>query len=294
MKFLKLFTVDAILKDRLIAAIDKLEIEKGDFSMDLHEATLTKVEATIRNARNLAIESKFELGWNQVFIGEQQLVKCLTPQQQKIKAQNLRIEANEFSGWRQAQIFALLGSPDDKNVTLPPDYSIDHLIEATKIRFDFYTAWNHRMRMWRASLEKVSFSLVILMLAIITLNFFISILDAYTEGCLSFQVVYTVLLGMLGASLSKAHSIARINLGLKVSGGMASDNFITFIHLAIGATSAFIMLMLVKSHFLNSLFPKDVLTSPYIYIVISFLSGFSERWVVGLLESATKKDDKNK
>jgi hypothetical protein len=99
---------------------------------------------------------------------------------------------------------------------------------------------------------------------------------------------------MLGASLSKAHSIARENLGLKVSGMLVSGNFVTFIYLAIGATSAFIMLMLLKSHFLNSLFPKEVLTSPYIYIVISFLSGFSERWVVGILESATKRDEKNK
>ena len=294
MKFLKVFTVEAILRDRLIAAIDRLEFEKGDFSMDLHEATLTKVEAAIRNARILAMEKKFELGWTQVFIGEEQLIKCLTPQQQMIKAQNLRIEAGEFSGWRQAQIFALVGTPDDKNVKLPPDFSIDHLFEATKVKFDYYTTWNHRMRMWRGSLEKVNFSLAILMLSIITLNFFISILDAFSEEFLSFQILYSVLLGMLGASLSKAHSIARENLGLKVSGILVSTNFVTFIYLAIGATSAFIMLMLLKSHFLNSLFPKEVLNSPYIFIVISFLSGFSERWVVGILESATKRDEKNK
>jgi hypothetical protein len=291
MRFLKFYTFDAISKDFLLAGIDKLEMDRHDLSGNLNEATLIKVDAAIRNAKNLALENKYELGWNQVFLGELQLIKFMTPQQQMIKAQNLRIEAKEISGIYQAQIYALIGSPEEMMEKPSPDFSADKVIEATRIRFDYYGARNHRIRLWRASLEKVSISLVIFMLAIITFNFFVSIIDAFKEGGLAFQVIYAVLLGMLGASLSKAHSIARIPIGMKTPEILAG-NFITFIHLAIGATSAFIMLMLLKSHFLNSLFPEKVLTSPYIYIVISFLSGFSERWVVGILESATKREEK--
>jgi hypothetical protein len=87
-----------------------------------------------------------------------------------------------------------------------------------------------------------------------------------------------------------AYTLSTTDLSLKIPDQLQGI-YNTIIRLSIGGTSAFIVLMLYKSGILGNLFSEKILGSEYMYIVLSFLSGFSERWVMNLLSAVTKEKE---
>jgi hypothetical protein len=261
-----------------------------------------RIEESLIKATKFANSFEFDLGWNQFFIAEQYLVKCMTPDQRIIKSNNIRVEASKLSGWRQEQIYLLLCRPgkDDNCINYPVIDNIDKINEALKIRNDYYNTRNHRMALRKASANTLAVLLSLILITIIVLSFFVvpinQVVSSFNQNSnqyLSLQIIYVVLFGMLGASFSLANSLLTPNMESKIP-ELLLGVYVTVIRLMIGGTAAFILFMLFNSGFLDSMFNKDMLKSPFIYAVISFISGFSERWVVGILDSITKDKDQEK
>src|SRR5690606_3875876 len=104
--------VTRLLQLRLLAAIEQLRQEVTRYPANDKGKILESVNSTLDDADYYAQGNEFGMGWTKIFLAEQQVVLLMTEDQRAIKADNLRIEARKLSGWRQEQIFHLLGHPD--------------------------------------------------------------------------------------------------------------------------------------------------------------------------------------
>jgi hypothetical protein len=283
-------TINKAKKRRLFAQIELAHSESDILTGKAEQNDLDKINSALNKAEEFTRNCQFDRAWNQIHIAEQNSVRCMTKEQRIIKANNLRIEASKITSWRQEQIFSLLGKPCTNGDDAPGEVdSEDKIIEALKIRNDFYQTRNHRMELRQASLDTLSVALVIIIAGIIAFSIFEDLINPRN---LSLQIIISILFGALGATFSMANSLTATNLELKIPDQLLSI-LMTVTRLAIGSTAAFIILMLLRSGLLDSLFKKDILVSGYLSIVLFFLAGFSERWVVKILESVSNGPTKN-
>ena len=90
------------------------------------------------------------------------------------------------------------------------------------------------------------------------------------------------LLGALGASISAMQSIAQ-GAGQRMPAALSSAAM-TLTRPAVGAAAAVGAYVIAEAGF-----PKLDTTSGYVLLALGFAAGFSERFIVGLVEATTKK-----
>jgi hypothetical protein len=281
-------TVSKALRHRLLDAIvlvaNETEHAKKN-AQPAHAPYLEEAEKSLDKARQHAAESEIDRGWNQVNLARGHLVRCMTPEQINVKADLLRIEASKIPEWRQKQIYHLLGHPDESASRI---ITTDILIDAMKTRDDFYHTRNHTMALRKASLNVLTITLVVIVLAIIVASFLI---DLQKPESFSQELIVAVLFGLLGAGFSMATSASSLQRRLKIPEQL-SGLMITVIRITIGGAAALIVLFFYKAGNLSNIFSERMVESGFFYPVISFLSGFSERWVLQLFNSAVKEEGK--
>jgi hypothetical protein len=95
-----------------------------------------------------------------------------------------------------------------------------------------------------------------------------------------FTLAAVVLLGMLGASLSVLYSLVKTTVDQRIPEQLASD-WITFARPFIGAASALVAYVLFGAGLVSI-----GQTSTPALLALAFISGFSERYVTGVIASA--------
>jgi hypothetical protein len=271
--------------------IDALEMQATHLISCTDPSIAQEIANSLQEAKMLMKKGRDNSAWSHLMMTEQLMVKCMSSEQRKIKANSLRIEATKFSEWRKKQIFELLGAPREKNSdpVIEVD-SADKINEALNIRREYYNTRNHRMALRRASLDSLSIIQIVIIVLVTITSFNMDIIN---PPSFAWKMIVGVLFGALGASYSMANSLTKLSLDLKIPDQMLGI-FITLIRLAIGSTSAIILLMLLQSGFLKEIFSDELRLNGYGFLVFSFLSGFSERWVVKILDSVATSSEKAK
>lgn len=276
--------VTRLLQIRLLAAADSLRQETLRMAANNEQKILDSIFTALADAEYFAQSGQFQMGWNKIFLVEQQLVLLMNNEQRAIKADNLRIEARKLTGWRQDQIYHLLGHPDADPKTLRVSEK-DRIIEAMKIRNDFYNTRNHRMLLRRANLDAVTIALVIILGLLILLTASCPLGDNPRFGTIT--IIYAILFGALGASFSMAYTISTTDMTVAIPDQLQGIYNIV-IRLAVGATAGCVVFMLFISGILNGIFSASLFGAPFFFLVLSFIAGFSERWVVNMLTGIIK------
>jgi len=139
--------------------------------------------------------------------------------------------------------------------------------------------------MRRINLNILALLLVLCVTAVVITSYWI---DIAHDGDLWKKVIVAVEFGLLGACLSMSYTITSSPVTNKIPEQMMGF-FITIIRLAIGATAALISLMLINSDLLKKILSSELTGSPYSYVIVAFIAGFSERWVVNVIDKVSSE-----
>lgn len=276
------FSFRQLAEARLLAAIDSITREVNGYDKtNIHIAgatdSLDKAKALSRKDASNA--------WNYIQEAELLLLHAMEDAAWRAKARQICIEAAEkIPSWRQKQIGALLGTAD----AIRADIVREDVVAAAKIRNEHY-----QTQFYRISLRRVNFNILafLLVLFIATVVGTVLAIDISQPTAMWQKVLVSLEFGALGACLSMAYTLTATPVNSKIPDHMVGF-YITVIRLAIGATAALVALMLLNSTLLTNVFSEEFLTSPYSYIIIAFIAGFSERWVVSVIDLVA--NDKSK
>ncbi|MFN8286469.1 MAG: hypothetical protein U0V74_06945 [Chitinophagales bacterium] len=284
-------TLKHVLKQRLYSAINALVDECSNYDATQGNE-VQQAKSILAVAKEYTDKGEIDLAWNQYHLAEYHTIRCYSDELRKAKAEVLLIEAPKIGPLRQKMVETILNKKEfDAGTYSSSSYTVDKLLAAAKLRDDFYNTRAHKMAIRQTALNSLAVILLINVVAIIGL----CICDDITSGAELWQeILISMLFGVLGAGFSMAQSITSVNVDQKIPEQLLSI-FVTIIRLMIGATSALIVLMLFKSGVLKNILSDTLLSSVYAYIILAFLSGFSERWVVKILETVgTINDSKAK
>src|ERR1044071_9785866 len=93
--FVSIVTVDKVLKQRLLAAIDLAQNEKNRYAsnnVENKDAILQSIDENLRKAEIFANEKQFDKGWSCLLLAERDMIMVMLSAQKAIKANSLRIE----------------------------------------------------------------------------------------------------------------------------------------------------------------------------------------------------------
>ncbi len=271
-----------VLKQRLTSAINAIEDEAGAFAAT-DKAEVDKILAILQKARTYVAKGEIDAGWNEFHLAEYHLLPLLSEVQRKAKAAMLLTEAPKLGPMRQKMIEAILDKKafDTGNYDAV-NYTGEKLVAAWKVRDDYYNTRSHKIALKQTALNTLAVILFLNVALIIALALCFDL--TCDELTLGHRIAIAVLFGTLGAGFSMAQSIMAIGLEQKIYEQLLSF-FVTVIRLTIGAASALIVVFLLKAGVLDGILNAHLISTVYAYIILAFISGFSERWVVKLLET---------
>jgi hypothetical protein len=226
-----------------------------------------------------------DLFWNYIHLIEEQMIWGLDDEALVAKAKALRIEGKKIGGSRGEAIVDILRDKNDK-------FSAEEVYKAARLRDDHYNTKYHKISLRRASLRTLAF----LLAAVVTAGIFwmqhLRTGDAGVPRMLLFweEAISGLFLGSLGASFSMAYTLTASSLDMKIPDQIMGA-MITFIRLAIGGTAAFITLLLFKSGVLDAFLSEKLLKSQYGFFIAAFIAGFSERWIVNVVQVLSKEKE---
>ena len=161
------------------------------------------------------------------------------------------------------------------------------------LREGYYTTKYHKLSLRRVSLNFLCLLMTLLIVSIVILSNFYD----FTATNIPFHVeaILGTILGALGASFSMSYTLTNESLDTKIPEQLLGI-FVTILRLAIGSTAAFaafIALLLFHSNLFKSILSADLLSSPFAFSIIAFVSGFSERFIVNMM-SIVSNEEKSK
>jgi energy-converting hydrogenase Eha subunit C len=187
------------------------------------------------------------------------------------------LEAGRLNERRKLTILTLLGG----EIVTTHAY-----VEALRMRNDFYNTKYHKISLRRAVLIR----LMLLLMGLVATIAGMTYLDVFKPTAGSWkEAVPATVLGMLGAALSMSYTFTNRPLDEKIPDQIIGS-FVVWIRLAIGGAAAFVTILIGQSGLLASVFNEALLDAPYAYMIIAFVSGFSERLFVSVIQSITKEE----
>ena len=270
-----------VLKQRLNSAINAVEDEVGAFSAT-NKAEVDKIMAILQKARAYAAKGEIDAGWNEFHLAEYHLLPLFSETQRRSKAESLIIEAPKLGPMRQKMVETILNKKAfDSGSYTSADYTVEKLLSAWKVRDDYYNTRAHKIALKQTALNTLAVILFLNLAIIVALAICIDL--TCEDLSLGYRIAIAVLFGTLGAGFSMAHSIMAIGLEQKIYEQLLSF-FVTIIRLTVGAASALIAVFLLKAGVLDGILNSRLLNSVYAYIILAFIAGFLERWVLSILK----------
>jgi 8-oxo-dGTP diphosphatase len=271
--------------DRLTTVLPVIELEAGARKAPAMTARQALVEAAAASDRGEA-----QLGWLLVKLADR--LQILEADDDEVEAREVALakeSGEKLSSWRKATVDALLAQVVAKAPGEPPADDAPSrqrrrllLYEATRIRDEAADNAYRRLALIRRN-RTLLLPVMLLVLATLVIGIALGIeLDADGEERGAAFVFAVALLGALGASISAMQSIAR-GAGERMPEALTSATM-TLARPAVGAAAAVGAYVIAEAGF-----PKLDTSSGYVLLALGFAAGFSERFIVGLVESATKK-----
>ena len=285
---LLIFSLRPALKSRLETAINAIEIElkfRKTHSQIDHTLWADHVESALLKAKEALDKKDIDQGWNYVHLADEYLIWGMNEGEITSKAKALRVEASKIGGSKGDAILKILGEEGHTVANV-------ELQEALSIRNEHYSTKYHKINLRKASLYSLSWLLTLIVFAGIA---WIAFLQGYWETKkLSFQLeaISGLFMGLLGASFSLAYTMTSSPIDVKIPDQIMGA-MITVIRLAIGGTASFIALLILKTEMLEALLSEKLLTGNFGFLVIAFIAGFSERWIVNVIQVISKEPEKN-
>ncbi|MBX2889619.1 MAG: hypothetical protein KF734_01705 [Saprospiraceae bacterium] len=288
---LNFFSLRPALTDRIETALYDVEKEFERLkrhSKNQEEPWILAVQSILADAK-LAQQNEQEkyfptgqreLFWSYIHLIEQHLIWGQNDDSRLARAKSLLTEAKKIGGSRGQAILDILGS----EAIEPPNP--ERLYRAVRLRDDHYNTKYHKINLRKSSLRTLAFLLAAIVIAGIA---WMESLSTGQQRELLFweEAVSGLFLGALGASFSMAYTLTASSLDMKIPDQIMGA-MITFIRLAIGGTAAFITLLLFKSGLLDAFLSQNLLGSQYGFFIVAFIAGFSERWIVNVMNVLSK------
>ena len=289
-----MFSLKPALKSRAEVAVNSLEMKlKFRKSKDQTEETdwVHHAELALGKARQALRENDSDEAWNYIHLADEFLIWGLDDAEIPGKASSLRAEGVKINGSRGVAMLKILGE-EGANV------SKINLQEALAIRNDHYSTKYHKIKLRRSSLLTLSW---ILSLVVTTGISWIAFLNVCFPTLLNSdttlppfwqEAISGLFMGVLGASFSMAYTMTTSSLEVKIPDQIMGA-MITLIRLIIGGTASFVALLILRAGMLEDLLSARLLKSHLGFLVIAFIAGFSERWIIQVVQVISREPKKN-
>lgn len=236
---------------------------------------------SLDEAREALKQSNVDGGWQSLQAAQSMEIWGYSTDELKQRATALRREAEDkLGGWRKKAIVDLLGDGSS-----PAALDNGQVYRAALIRDEHYRTLYYRIGMRRTQLRFVWATLIL----------FVAVLPLLAWGGIApgafgdWKTVLVVeLFGTLGALFSVAITLTSQSVRARIPDQVVAS-FVTWMRPAIGAAAAVVGYLLFRGGLLIGVFQGDAAsTDPSIAVLlISFVSGFSERLVIGALDTIT-------
>lgn len=271
----------------------RLEVERRICGRQNNESDQGWIKAICKllDACGLALdENNIEEGWKCFLAAQRMEIFGLTDGELKTKANLLRQESEKLSSWRKKATEDLLGKVEyPKN-----DINHEQVYQAALLRDEHY-----ENQAYKDGLLRTHMATLVLILLVVVLTLILIPVDLISNSQNTINqpdlkmLVSIALFGLFGGAFSAA---------LKVQTSMKSARIpelvhnirLTLLRVFIGASSAIFLYIFLNSqiaeNFFNGVFNFDLSKiSLSTIFVISFVSGFSERFVLRAMELMTKE-----
>jgi hypothetical protein len=190
----------------------------------------------------------------------------------------LRQELDKVGGWR-AKAIADLVCDDKGHLQSSLKQEPRRVIEAIALRDDSFNTTYFKILLRRRSLTQ----LFLLLLVVITVTIVLSASGALPEPLAdTSMLIAVVLFGALGASVSVAQGLLTLDLSSKIP-AQQLGSFVVWMRPTIGAAAALLAFVLLHANTTLKIFVWDT-TNTVLILVLAFVAGFSERFIVGAIE----------
>lgn len=247
----------------------------------------------LANAKDSLGRCRIDEGWKLLHAATRMRVYGLSSPEIQHEATIVRLEAEKkLDSWRQKAVFKVIGHPECPGAGI----TAEQLYQAMLLRDEHYNNQAYKDGIFR----KKALSLVMILSALLCallLLFWRDVLPMARsmDYCHSerYLLLGVVLFGLLGSTLSAMTKMTSEARDASRIPELVSATRITFLRVLIGAASGLIIYLFVQSGLVSSIKIDTLtidLTRSYPLYAISFISGFSERFVLRAVEKVVGKD----
>lgn len=252
-----------------------------------------KIDTTwLESVKNLEVkiekaldENRIDEGWKGLHSAKQMLIYGLDENELDVEAESIRQEAeSKLKSWRKKTVDSLLNEYEWNKKKKIEDKK-DSLYKATKILHEDFDN-----QYYKIGLKKSQFIfLFFVLLANLLILLFLSIIDrlpSFSAPVVSnWEMLLAVMLfGILGASVSASISLAQMGTRKNIP-DLIAHNTVTMMRILIGAGSAVAIYTFVISGLIT--YGSN---STALVLAISFISGWTERFIKRAVESVAGSD----
>ena len=230
-------------------------------------------------------ERKYQVAWQEVKAADRTLLEDPADGGAAVsRAATLLREAQDLDGRRGKAMSDLLCDENGKlRSTLNEERP--RIVEAAAVRDDFTNTQYFRIELRRRHLISLFFLLLGTLVTIVTLSYF-GRMELFRDASItphrSDRLVTTIVLGVLGASISVAQALLAADITAKITAQHVGA-YMVWIRPMIGAATAVVAYTLLLANDHVHVFSTTVGDNFSVIAVIALVAGFSERFIVGAL-----------
>lgn len=269
----------------------------ADLDRELHRCDAAAVDQPwARTARALLLQAevaltRFDLqaGWGAALAGQRAILTnpaAVDRVQRAAVALHCEAEA-KIDGWRGRAIRKLLCDDDGKVITVSQANTM-RVIDAIALRDDASQNTWYKIMLRRRHLRSLFGLLCVAIFATVALAWWFDEHDKHLGS--HKQVITVILFGALGAALSVAQSLIAVGISAKIPAQQIGA-VVVWMRPAIGAAAALVVLALLRANEHLHLLGK-LSNEPTIVVVFALLAGYSERFIVGALDTIEQASGK--
>ena len=257
----------------------KIEYQKQEGNLD---PTWANAARTLLNAAEDAMsEGNINTGWKYLHAAGRMEIFGLNEKELQIKATLLRHEAEKLSSWRKAATYDLLGDPKRPKQTISKETIYQAAVLRDEHSGNLYLKIDRRRRSLLNTFIGLSGILVLLP--------FLLEFKVFQDQIWNSNILWEVeLFGALGALLSVSMTLTRASVKAKIPDQLIGS-FVTWMRPVIGASAAVAIFIFLRANLLGSIVSSELNNSIYGILTISFVAGFSERFIIKAVGSVTKE-----
>lgn len=245
--------------------------------------------SALDHARQALDRGDVDCGWKHLQAAERLKLMCAGHAEVKAVAVVIRAEADKLNAWRKRASQDLLLIDSDH------PYDRHRVLQAALVRDEHYNNQAHKDAIRRHLAEWLAVALFVGLVALLILAGFgmlDRILPPPAAGVARpdhfAAIIVMAVMGVLGAAFSAAISVGPPDGKSRIPETLYSTQ-VTWLRLLIGPVSAIVAYFAIQSNLY-----KEVLSLPrpegFALLLVGFGFGFSERWVLRLVEAVVGKD----